>query len=65
MASYVSKLVTLTPAQVEALRVFTLQNPQYSYNKRPNESAVVREALTLFFAQNSLNLEDQPEKVAS
>jgi hypothetical protein len=65
MASYVQKLVTLTPEQVEALRVYTQQNPQYSYNNRPNESAVVREALRVFLGLESSNPDQQPERKAS
>lgn len=60
--AYVKKLVSITPEQLEDVIDLAAKDPAYRYNRRPNESAVVREALDLFFAaRKSNNTDCKPE----
>jgi hypothetical protein len=64
MAEYtVRKAIFFTKEQAEALdRLSRL--PQYEYNSRPSEGAVVREAVTLFLQQLSTVVDDNQKQTA-
>lgn len=66
MATNVRKIYSLPPDLVAAVYDYADESsdPKYKHNRRPNESAVVSDAITLFLASKSINKDDKQTQSA-